>query len=258
MARSQTCRQDRRRNHSRAESGTGDNAACAGKSARAYSLTGQDAAATAARHQSTGPRLDPLPERAVAGEPDQQATAIDSSDGDTPGDDPAASLWATLEMAPENGITVRELINSTGMGRAWIYSRLQEHAATGQVIQIARGRWIIAGSRIEPSMSDLSARTSATNSVPPRASTRAGRPRKQAAYGLSRTSTDAASDVEGYVRCIVDLAPPLTEAQRGRLAALLRRPAAPAQALPQSRRGTTHPTATEAPGQAVAALKQHQ
>ena len=270
MARSQTCRDDQRRNHSRAESRTSDDAADAGKSARAYRLTGQDVAAIAARHQSTGPRLDPLSARAVAGEPDQQPIAIDSTDGDTPGDDPVATLWATLEAAPENGITVRELINSTGMGRTWIYSRLQEHAAAGRVIQITRGRWIIDGARTEPSISDLSARTSADHCVPPRAGARAGRPPGQTANGHSRTSTHATSDIEGYVRCIVDMAPPLTEAQRARLTALLRPPAAPDPTRHQSRRATTDLTAhgrrldhqqTEAPrptvDQMVAAQEQH-
>ena len=79
MARSQTCRQDRWRNHSRAESGTTDNAAGAGHSARANRLTGQDVAAPAARHQPTRPRLDPLSARAVAGEPDTQPIAIDTA-----------------------------------------------------------------------------------------------------------------------------------------------------------------------------------
>jgi hypothetical protein len=269
MARSQTCRQDRRRNHSRTESGTGDNAAGAGKCARAYRLTGQDVAATAARHQSTGPGLDPLSARAVAGEPDQQG-AIASSDGDTPGDDPAASLWATLEAAPENGITVRELINSTGMGRTWIYSRLHEHVAAGRVIQITRGRWIIDGARTEPSIGDLSAPTSTDHCVLPPAGARAERPPGQTGNGQSRTTTHATRDIEGYVRCIVDMAPPLTEAQRARLTALLRPPAAPDQTPHQLRPPTTDLTArgrrldhqqSEAPrptvDQMVAALEQH-
>jgi hypothetical protein len=37
--------------------------------------------------------------RAVTGEPDEQPMAIDGTNGDTPRDDPAATLWATLEGA---------------------------------------------------------------------------------------------------------------------------------------------------------------
>jgi hypothetical protein len=270
MVRSRTYRDERQPDHSRAESRTNGDAADAGKSARAYCHTDQDVAAIAAQHQSTRPRLDPLSARAITGEPDEQPIAINGTDGDTPGNDPVATLWATLEAAPENGITVRELINSTGMGRTWIYSRLHEHAAAGRVIQITRGRWIIDGARTEPSISDLSAPTSADHCVPPRAGARARRPPRPTANGHSRTSTYATSDIEGYVRCIVDTAPPLTEAQRARLTALLRPPAAPDQTPHQLRRATTDLTArgrrlghqqSEAPrptvDQMVAAQEQH-
>jgi hypothetical protein len=62
-------------------------------------LTNQDVAAIAARHRSRRPRLDPALGRAVTGEPDEQPMAIDGTNGDTPRDDPAATLWATLEGA---------------------------------------------------------------------------------------------------------------------------------------------------------------
>ncbi len=58
---------------------TSDDAAGAGKSARAYFLTGKDIAAVGTRHQSTTP-LDPLSARAVTDEPDQQPIAIESTD----------------------------------------------------------------------------------------------------------------------------------------------------------------------------------
>ncbi len=31
---------------------------------------------------------------------------------------------------------------ATGMGRTWVYARLQAHAADGRVTQISRGRWV--------------------------------------------------------------------------------------------------------------------
>ena len=58
-------------------------------------------------------------------------------------DDPAAALWAALLAAPGSGCSVRELMTATGMGRTWVYARLQELAAEGRVAQISRGRWAV-------------------------------------------------------------------------------------------------------------------
>jgi DNA-binding GntR family transcriptional regulator len=35
-------------------------------------------------------------------------------------------------------------MTATGMGRTWVYARLQELAADGRVSQISRGRWTVA------------------------------------------------------------------------------------------------------------------
>jgi hypothetical protein len=78
MAHSQTCRDDRPRHHRWGESRTSDDAAGAGKSARAYFLTGNDDAAVGTRHQSTRP-LDPLSASAVTDKPDPQPIAIEST-----------------------------------------------------------------------------------------------------------------------------------------------------------------------------------
>ena len=82
MARSQTCREDRRRRVSGADPRASD-AAGAGKSTRAYFPTGKDVAAVGTRHKSTRP-LDPTSARAVSDELDGQPIAIESADG--PGD----------------------------------------------------------------------------------------------------------------------------------------------------------------------------
>ena len=79
MAHSQTCRTEQRRHHRWAESRTSDDAACAGRSARAYFLTGKDIAAVGTRNQSTTP-LDPLSARAVTCETDPQPIAFESTD----------------------------------------------------------------------------------------------------------------------------------------------------------------------------------
>jgi hypothetical protein len=42
---------------------------------------------------------------------------------------------------PDEGTSVPELMSFTGMGRTWVYDRLQDHAATGRAVQISRGRW---------------------------------------------------------------------------------------------------------------------
>ena len=58
------------------------------------------------------------------------------SASDLPSGEPAA-----LSLAPDDGITVPELMEVTGMSRPWIYLRLRELADAGQVIQVSRGRW---------------------------------------------------------------------------------------------------------------------
>ena len=50
-------------------------------------------------------------------------------------------LWAALSLAPDEGITVPDLMDETGMSRPWIYQRLQDLARRRQVIQVSRGRW---------------------------------------------------------------------------------------------------------------------
>jgi DNA-binding IclR family transcriptional regulator len=51
------------------------------------------------------------------------------------------SLWLALTLAPEQGVTVPELMSQTGMSRPWVYQRLQDLSHSGQVIQVSRGRW---------------------------------------------------------------------------------------------------------------------
>jgi hypothetical protein len=120
--------------------------------ARAYLLTDQAVVDAAARHAVYRPALDEvsrhaLDERAQA-HPDTPAFTSSSDHvgvpADAHGDSGRAremSLWLVLSLAPEQGVTVPELMSQTGMSRPWVYQRLQDLARSGQVIQISRGYW---------------------------------------------------------------------------------------------------------------------
>jgi hypothetical protein len=110
--------------------------------ARAYLLTDDDVAATAARHASGRPALDEISRSALADHPTAPASIPPNISDDLQDDsDPETALWAALSLAPEQGISVPELAAHTGMGRRWIYYRLGELAADGKVIRTARGLW---------------------------------------------------------------------------------------------------------------------
>ena len=109
--------------------------------ARAYRVDDRDVATIVARHGADRPQLDALSRGALV------APVTDGESEAPPADldDPAAALWAALLAAPEAGRSVRELMTSTGMGRTWVYARLQELAADGRATQISRGRWTVTG-----------------------------------------------------------------------------------------------------------------
>jgi FtsK/SpoIIIE family len=123
--------------------------------ARAYLLTDETIAQTAAGHAAIRPALDPI-SRAVIDEraqmrPDEPARAPlpdHHHDGEpSPDDDrgaPEAILWAVLCIAPPDGLTVPELIDQTGMSRRWVYYRLRELADAGRVVQTVGGKWRLA------------------------------------------------------------------------------------------------------------------
>ena len=109
--------------------------------ARAYLLTDEDVADTAAHYAPDRPRLDDISRRAlVIVSPDPPAT----EEADDTADDPEATLWDALSAAPDEGISVPELVAITGMSRRWVYYRLRELAAAGRAVQTTRGLWRIA------------------------------------------------------------------------------------------------------------------
>ena len=112
--------------------------------ARAYLLTDDDVAVTAARHAPSRPPLDEV-SRAALAQPfppdteDTPATPVTVHEHDD--SNPETLLWAALLAAPDEGVSVPGLVAQTGMSRRWVYYRLRQLAADGLVTQTARGLW---------------------------------------------------------------------------------------------------------------------
>jgi hypothetical protein len=122
------------------------------KRARAYLLTDQVVAETAARYSGQRPELDAESRRAILAVANARPVQQDDApaNGDTPTvNQPGASqsttaedaLWIALCIAPGEGAGIGHLIRATGMTRSTIYRHLREHVRTGRVVQVSRGRW---------------------------------------------------------------------------------------------------------------------
>jgi len=122
----------------------------------AYGLITDDDVTDAVTRYALGrPPLDPISRRALAAPPSApSATApagdaeggndADAGQPEDPEGDPETILRTALWRAPEEGVSVPDLVAATGMSRRWVYYRLRELAAAGHVIQTARGHWRIA------------------------------------------------------------------------------------------------------------------
>ncbi len=122
------------------------------KRARAYLLTDQTVADTAARYVGQRPELDDISQRAIQTAP---VIPIDDPADETepPGQAPSGAdngsveatadeaLWLALCLAPDEGTDVAELLRVTGMSRPTLYRRLADHAKAGRANQVRRGRW---------------------------------------------------------------------------------------------------------------------
>jgi S-DNA-T family DNA segregation ATPase FtsK/SpoIIIE len=106
------------------------------KRARAYLITDQVVAETAEQNACLRPRLDETSTSAIRGTTSPAADPVEDTSRA-----PEELLWAALSLAPDHGITVPDLMQHTGMSRPWIYQRLRDLLAGGQVIQVSRGRW---------------------------------------------------------------------------------------------------------------------
>jgi DNA segregation ATPase FtsK/SpoIIIE, S-DNA-T family len=59
-----------------------------------------------------------------------------------PPPDPSRLLWEALSNAPEEGISITDLVTATGMRRTWVYDRLRELAAHDRATRGGpRGHW---------------------------------------------------------------------------------------------------------------------
>lgn len=121
--------------------------------ARAYLLTDDMVSVTANQHADMRPSLDEISRRAVEDTRTADAQRLPHSRSNSHngtvhpghGNDadgaPMGILWAALSLAPDEGVSVPDLMNATRMSRPWVYQRLRELADRGQVTQISRGRW---------------------------------------------------------------------------------------------------------------------
>ncbi|GIH99485.1 cell division protein FtsK [Planobispora takensis] len=116
--------------------------------ARTFLLDDDGVQHTAARHAPTRPPLDPISAAALeaaADTADEPAEPPPASPGKHARADSAPSaediLWSALQAAPDTGLSIDDLMRTTGMGRSWIYYRLQDHARADRASQVSRGRW---------------------------------------------------------------------------------------------------------------------
>ncbi|MFF4771418.1 cell division protein FtsK [Microtetraspora fusca] len=116
--------------------------------ARTYLLNDETVQQAAARHAERRPTLDPVSVVALeeAPGPDDADTVVAASPKGrhvrkAAQESAEEALWIALRDAPEDGISLGDLIDATGMSRPTIYRRLSQHEADGRVQQVSRGRW---------------------------------------------------------------------------------------------------------------------
>jgi S-DNA-T family DNA segregation ATPase FtsK/SpoIIIE len=118
------------------------------KRARAYLLTDQVVAATAAHYANSRPALDAESRHAIDYARRPHPPSPDSRPA--PGNSPApedtretadGALWQALCNAPAEGLEVSELMRITGWKRTKLYRHLREHADAGRAILVSRGHW---------------------------------------------------------------------------------------------------------------------
>ena len=122
------------------------------KRARAYLLTDQVVADTAARYAGNRPGLDQESQCAILAAPKAsriQEAGEGGNSGPPDAEQPAPTesataedaLWMALCIAPDEGTEIGDLMRITGMTKPTIYRHLREHVKAGRVMQVSRGRW---------------------------------------------------------------------------------------------------------------------
>ena len=121
--------------------------------ARAYLLTDETVSAAAGQHAQIRPLLDDVSRQAAdqaarTVSVDQPAEVVSGGQDDTGGPGrtgaqghPVAILLTALSRSPEQGSSVPDLMEATGMSRPWIYQQLRELTGRGQVARVGYGRW---------------------------------------------------------------------------------------------------------------------
>src|SRR6266704_7229641 len=116
--------------------------------ARAYLVTDEAVTETASRHAPLRPQLDEVSLRALAERPYTRPEPAKGEPGpDSPEREgetdrgPDALLWAALRLAPEEGVSVADLVTVTGMSQRWVHDRLRVLASAGRARRIRRGFW---------------------------------------------------------------------------------------------------------------------
>ena len=110
--------------------------------ARAYLVTDEMVAMTAARHSQIPRELDEISRNAMVNAL-PQAPVFQSKYGNAgnAAESPEDILWRALCTAPEDGWEFGELIRMTGIPKTTLYRRLREHAGNGRAYQVSHGRW---------------------------------------------------------------------------------------------------------------------
>ncbi len=105
--------------------------------ARAYLVTDEMVARTAALHSQIPRGLDQVSRNAIIAAAAEMPQAYDRKSEQSPEE----SLWAALRGAPEEGLEIGDLMRITGMSRSPLYRYLQNLAGEGRAYQVSRGRW---------------------------------------------------------------------------------------------------------------------
>jgi S-DNA-T family DNA segregation ATPase FtsK/SpoIIIE len=104
--------------------------------ARAYLITDDQVAAHAASRARDAPaRVSPSAAPRTPQDGPLAQALIDGRAG------AEAALWEALSGAPSQGLPIRTLMAASGMGRSWVYYRLQDLAGAGHVFQASHGCW---------------------------------------------------------------------------------------------------------------------
>ncbi|MGW6496808.1 FtsK/SpoIIIE domain-containing protein [Nonomuraea angiospora] len=116
--------------------------------ARTYLLDDEGVQVTAARHAEHRPSLDEVSAQALqrateapAPPPQPAVRPSPRHARDNAVREAEEALTIALRQAPDDGISIGDLMRATGMRRTWVYQRLQELGHARQVEQVARGRW---------------------------------------------------------------------------------------------------------------------